>query len=58
MSKMVAPHWLTLAYIPKIMKPELQNGGATMAHLAYIPEIMKPELQNGGATMAHVGLHS
>jgi hypothetical protein len=47
-----------LAYIPEIMKPELQNGGATMAHLAYIPEIMKPELQNGGATMAHVGLHS
>jgi len=55
---MVARQWLTLAYIPEIMKPELQNGGATMAHLAYIPEIMKPELQNGGATMAHVGLHS
>jgi len=22
-----------LAYIPEIMKPELQNGGATMAHV-------------------------
>jgi hypothetical protein len=30
---MVARQWLTLAYIPEIMKPELQNGGATMAHV-------------------------